>query len=55
MNVIFQAFAKSNKGRVKKSIFATPDTVQGRVGVGTCGVGGKPMTNYDHQVKWKKA
>ncbi|XP_017461484.1 PREDICTED: survival of motor neuron-related-splicing factor 30-like, partial [Rhagoletis zephyria] len=36
----------------KKSIFATPESVTGRVGVGTCGVGGKPMTEY--QMKMEK-
>lgn len=28
---------KKMKGGQKKSIFASPDTVSGRVGVGTCG------------------
>ncbi|XP_064653163.1 survival of motor neuron-related-splicing factor 30-like [Lineus longissimus] len=46
--------AKSGKGHVKKSIFATPEAATGRVGVGTCGVSGKPMTEYSHQQKWKK-
>lgn len=50
----FQVFSKTNKGRVKKSIFATPDSVTGRVGVGTCGVSGRPMTAYQMQEKWKK-
>ncbi|XP_067667328.1 survival of motor neuron-related-splicing factor 30-like [Haliotis asinina] len=49
-----KTFSKTNKGRVKKSIFATPDGDKGKVGVGTCGVGGKPMTAYQHQEKWKK-
>uniref|UniRef100_A0A0B6ZYW8 Survival of motor neuron-related-splicing factor 30 n=1 Tax=Arion vulgaris TaxID=1028688 RepID=A0A0B6ZYW8_9EUPU len=49
-----KAFSKSSKGKVKKSIFATPDSVGGKVGVGTCGSGGKPMTSYQHQEKWKK-
>ncbi|XP_076457263.1 survival of motor neuron-related-splicing factor 30-like [Babylonia areolata] len=49
-----KTFAKTNKGKVKKSIFATPDGVNGRVGVGTCGVSGKPMTAYQMQEKWKK-
>ncbi|CAG2122213.1 unnamed protein product, partial [Medioppia subpectinata] len=34
--------------------FASPESVSGRVGVGTCGVGGKPMTEFTHQEKWKK-
>ncbi|KAI8776815.1 survival of motor neuron-related-splicing factor 30 [Biomphalaria glabrata] len=49
-----KTFSKTSKGKVKKSIFATPDTVSGKVGVGTCGSGGKPMTSYQHQEKWKK-
>lgn len=49
-----KTFAKTNKGKVKKSIFATPDGVKGRVGVGTCGVSGRPMTAYQLQEKWKK-
>jgi len=49
-----KAFNKNKKGHVKKSIFATPDNINGRVGVGTCGIGGKPMTEYHHQEKWRK-
>ncbi|CAL1541980.1 unnamed protein product [Lymnaea stagnalis] len=49
-----KTFSKTSKGKVKKSIFATPDSVSGKVGVGTCGSGGKPMTSYQHQEKWKK-
>eukprot|EP00118_Oscarella_pearsei_P001524 m.7679 g.7679 ORF g.7679 m.7679 type:complete len:257 (+) comp19378_c0_seq2:23-793(+) len=30
----------------KKSIFASPDSVNGKVGVGTCGTGGKEMTQF---------
>jgi survival-of-motor-neuron-related-splicing factor 30 len=36
--------ALGSKTRV--SIFASPDSVDGRVGVGTCGISGKPMTPY---------
>merc|ERR1719158_536956 len=36
-----KAFSKTNKGKVKKSIFATPDSVEGKVGVGTCGKSGR--------------
>jgi len=39
---------------VKKSIFATTDSVGGKVGVGTCGQSGQPMTKYTHQDKWRK-
>ncbi|CAB3997988.1 Hypothetical predicted protein [Paramuricea clavata] len=34
------------KGILKKSIFASPETVEGKVGIGTCGIGGQPMTNF---------
>jgi survival of motor neuron-related-splicing factor 30 len=37
-----------------KSIFASPDTVSGRVGIGTCGVSGRPMTNYAYAEKHRK-
>lgn len=49
-----KTFSKTNKGRVKKSIFATPDSNTGKVGIGTMGMSGKPMTSYQHQEKWKK-
>ncbi|XP_052765194.1 survival of motor neuron-related-splicing factor 30-like [Mya arenaria] len=49
-----KTFAKTSKGKVKKSIFATPDSVIGKVGVGTCGQGGRPMTKFQGQDKWKK-
>jgi len=39
-----KAAAKSMKGVKRESIFASPDTTKGRVGVGTCGVSDKPMT-----------
>ncbi|XP_046382424.1 survival of motor neuron-related-splicing factor 30 isoform X1 [Ischnura elegans] len=42
------------KGIVKKSIFASPDNVNGRVGIGTCGIGGRPMTEYTAAEKWRK-
>ncbi|XP_055329919.1 survival of motor neuron-related-splicing factor 30-like [Paramacrobiotus metropolitanus] len=35
---------KQYAGVTKKSIFATSEQAQGRVGVGTCGISGKPMT-----------
>ncbi|RWS14179.1 survival of motor neuron-related-splicing factor 30-like protein [Dinothrombium tinctorium] len=37
------------------SIFASPSTIEGKVGVGTCGIGGKPMTDYVVQEKYKRA
>ncbi|XP_022313470.2 survival of motor neuron-related-splicing factor 30-like isoform X2 [Crassostrea virginica] len=49
-----KTFSKTNKGKVKKSIFATPDAVNGKVGVGTCGQGGRPMTSFQHAEKWRK-
>uniref|UniRef100_A0A5S6QI58 Tudor domain-containing protein n=1 Tax=Trichuris muris TaxID=70415 RepID=A0A5S6QI58_TRIMR len=46
-----KAFSKSYKGMRKESIFASPDTETGRVGVGTCGISGKPMTRFVSQDK----
>lgn len=46
----WQAFKKKaidrgkKKGVIKQSIFSTPKGPGGKVGVGTCGVSGKPMT-----------
>uniref|UniRef100_U5EX11 Survival of motor neuron-related-splicing factor 30 n=1 Tax=Corethrella appendiculata TaxID=1370023 RepID=U5EX11_9DIPT len=37
-----------------KSIFASPENVNGRVGIGTCGVSGKGMTDYSHGEKYRK-
>lgn len=52
----FNAKALKTKkgGIVKKSIFATPEGAVGKVGVGTCGISGRPMTDYVQQEKWKK-
>ncbi|RZF34017.1 hypothetical protein LSTR_LSTR012362 [Laodelphax striatellus] len=44
----------SKKGLIKKSIFASPDNVNGRVGIGTCGVSGRGMTEYASAEKWRK-
>lgn len=45
----------SKKTGVKgKSIFASPENVNGRVGIGTCGVSGKPMTEFSHGEKYRK-
>ncbi|TNN04832.1 Survival of motor neuron-related-splicing factor 30 isoform 1 [Schistosoma japonicum] len=33
-------------GKTKKSIFASPKALDGRVGVGTCDIGGRPMTKF---------
>ncbi|KAK3912644.1 Survival of motor neuron-related-splicing factor 30 [Frankliniella fusca] len=49
------AFATKKKGGcLKKSIFASPESVSGRVGIGTCGIGGKPMTEFSSAEKWRK-
>lgn len=42
------------KGIPKKSIFASPDNFNGRVGIGTCGLGGKGMTEFPTAEKRKK-
>ncbi|XP_012265512.2 survival of motor neuron-related-splicing factor 30 [Athalia rosae] len=44
----------TKKGVVKKSIFATPENVNGRVGIGTCGVSGKEMTKFSNGEKWRR-
>lgn len=49
----YYQMAKTKK-MSKKSIFATPDTVNGRVGVGTCGIGGRPMTKFSQAEKLNK-
>jgi len=51
-NFSTKAFGK--KGFVKKSIFKTPENAKGRVGIGTCGVGGKDKTEFEDRVKHKK-
>jgi len=52
----FNAKALKTKkgGIVKKSIFASPDGPGGRVGVGTCGISGRPMTDFVQAEKRKK-
>ncbi|XP_055699353.1 survival of motor neuron-related-splicing factor 30-like [Phlebotomus papatasi] len=45
---------KSGSAGIPKSIFASPDNVNGRVGIGTCGVAGKPMTETKTCEKWRK-
>jgi len=44
----WQHFSKkmTRQGKMTASIFASPHTVDGRVGVGTCGISGKPMTKW---------
>lgn len=41
-------------GMQVKSIFASPENVSGRVGIGTCGVSGKGMTGYIVCEKYRK-
>lgn len=38
--------------QVKRSIFASPESVTGKVGVGTCGIADKPMTQYQDTSKY---
>jgi len=54
MRVAFVCFQTAKKGMTKKSIFASPDNVNGRVGIGTCGMSGKPMTEFTTAEKWRK-
>uniref|UniRef100_A0A336LZR9 Survival of motor neuron-related-splicing factor 30 n=1 Tax=Culicoides sonorensis TaxID=179676 RepID=A0A336LZR9_CULSO len=48
--------AKSSKKHpgTSKSIFASPESVTGRVGIGTCGISGKGMTKYVEGEKYRK-
>ena len=50
----FSAKAFGKKGFVKKSIFKTPENASGRVGIGTCGVGGAEMTKFHSATKHNK-
>ncbi|KAH9633145.1 hypothetical protein HF086_013768 [Spodoptera exigua] len=50
----FHSKAIKKPGVRAKSIFASPDNLTGRVGVGTCGISGRPMTGYTVGEKWKK-
>ena len=45
-SIIVKSLGTGKKGFVKKSIFKTPENSSGRVGVGTCGVGGQKMTDF---------
>ncbi|KAL3050454.1 survival of motor neuron-related-splicing factor 30 [Trematomus bernacchii] len=47
-----KAYSKNKKGQVKRSIFASPESVSGKVGVGTCGIADKPMTQYSDTAKY---
>ncbi|XP_022836245.1 survival of motor neuron-related-splicing factor 30-like [Spodoptera litura] len=50
----FHSKAIKKPGIRTKSIFASPDNLTGRVGVGTCGISGKPMTESAVSEKLKK-
>jgi len=50
----FSGKAFGKKGFVKKSIFKTPESTDGKVGVGTCGVSGQGMTDWNRATKYKK-
>ncbi|XP_026758732.1 survival of motor neuron-related-splicing factor 30 [Galleria mellonella] len=50
----FHSKAAKKAGVKSKSIFASPDNLTGRVGIGTCGISGRPMTEYTPGEKWKK-
>ncbi|XP_002129900.1 survival of motor neuron-related-splicing factor 30-like [Ciona intestinalis] len=47
-----KVYSKTSKGKVKRSIFASPEGAGGKVGIGTCGVADKEMTKYDHGAKY---
>lgn len=49
-----KAIKNRKTGLKTKSIFASPDSVNGRVGIGTCGISGKPMTEFTTAEKWRK-
>ncbi|XP_028142511.1 survival of motor neuron-related-splicing factor 30 [Diabrotica virgifera virgifera] len=49
-----KAIKNKKSGLNTKSIFASPDSVTGRVGIGTCGISGKPMTEFTTAEKWRK-
>ena len=50
----FSSKAFGKKGFVKKSIFKTPETGDGRGGVGTCGISGQKMTEFETAKKYRK-
>lgn len=50
----WQSFASKSKAVPKKSIFASPSNPNGKVGFGTCGVGGKPPTENSKTTILKK-
>lgn len=53
LNFTTKATKKTGTSKLK-SIFASPENVHGRVGIGTCGVSGKPMTEFSFADKYRK-
>lgn len=53
LNFKTKSTKKTNAIKIK-SIFASPENVNGRVGIGTCGRGGEPMTEYIYAEKYRK-
>ncbi|XP_065157176.1 survival of motor neuron-related-splicing factor 30 [Atheta coriaria] len=49
-----KAVKAKKTGLNSKSIFASPESVNGRVGIGTCGISGKPMTEFSGAEKHKR-
>ncbi|KPU79118.1 uncharacterized protein Dana_GF27062, isoform B [Drosophila ananassae] len=50
----FTSKNQKKQGMKVKSIFASPDNVSGRVGIGTCGTAGKGMTDFTVGEKYRK-
>ncbi|XP_055630608.1 survival of motor neuron-related-splicing factor 30-like [Toxorhynchites rutilus septentrionalis] len=50
----FSAKNAKKTGVKHKSIFASSEHANGRVGIGTCGVSGKPMTDFSHGKQYRK-
>ncbi|XP_033157577.1 survival of motor neuron-related-splicing factor 30 isoform X1 [Drosophila mauritiana] len=50
----FNTKNQKKNGMKARSIFASPDNVSGRVGVGTCGTAGKGMTDFTVGEKYRK-
>lgn len=52
----FKAKGTKKRALIKttKSIFATSEHGNGRVGIGTCGIGGKPMTDFTRGESYRK-
>lgn len=53
LNFSSKSTKKSGSTKIK-SIFASPESVNGRVGIGTCGISGNPMTKYSVGEKYRK-